>query len=80
MISREFIYEFSNFDDISTRENDKKSRAHDICMGEMGVWYKFGAVSYQKVVVQAEPAELHKTPVTGAALRAALRLREMGVW
>ena len=30
MISREFIYEFSNFDDISARENDKKSCAHDI--------------------------------------------------
>ena len=27
MISREFIYEFSNFDDISTRENDIKSCA-----------------------------------------------------
>ena len=27
MISREFIYEFSNFDDISARENDKKTRA-----------------------------------------------------
>ena len=37
MISREFIYEFSNFDDISTRENDKKSRAHDIFRREMGV-------------------------------------------
>ena len=32
MISREFVYEFSNFDDISARENDKKSRAHDICI------------------------------------------------
>ena len=30
MISREFVYEFSNFDDIKSRENDKKSRAHDI--------------------------------------------------
>ena len=29
MISREFIYEFLNFDDIKSRENDKKSRAHD---------------------------------------------------
>ena len=51
MISREFIYEFSNFDDIYinfddiprrphdifTRENDKKSCAHDICTREMGV-------------------------------------------
>ena len=36
MISREFIYEFSNFDDISTRENDKKSCAHDISTREMG--------------------------------------------
>ena len=37
MISREFIYEFSNFDDISTRENDKKTRAHDIFTHEIGV-------------------------------------------
>ena len=29
MISREFIYEFSNFDDIFTRENDILRRAHD---------------------------------------------------
>ena len=43
MISREFIYEFSNFDDISTRENDKKSCAHDISCDEMGVCYIFGA-------------------------------------
>ena len=31
MISREFIYEFSNFDDIFTLENDKKSRAEAFC-------------------------------------------------
>ena len=31
MISREFIYEFSNFDDIKSRENDKKSRAEAFC-------------------------------------------------
>ena len=37
MISREFIYEFSNFDGISTRENDKKSRAMGLKSGEMGV-------------------------------------------
>ena len=37
MISREFIYEFLNFDDIYSRENDKKMRAHDICRREMGV-------------------------------------------
>ena len=65
MISREFIYEFSNFDDISTRENDKKSRAHDICRSEMGVWYKFEGIGCQKAGC-AEPAEPHKT-----ALRAA---------
>ena len=41
MISREFIYEFSNFDDISTRENDKKSREMGFSTREMGVWYKF---------------------------------------
>ena len=39
MISREFVYEFSNFDDISARENDKKSGAHDISQREMGVRY-----------------------------------------
>ena len=44
MISREFIYEFSNFDDISARENDKKTRAHDICTREMGVSQIFGVV------------------------------------
>ena len=37
MISREFIYEFSNFDDISTRENDKKSRAMGFSTRAMGV-------------------------------------------
>ena len=37
MISREFIYEFSNFDDIKSRENDQKSCQHDIFAREMGV-------------------------------------------
>ena len=37
MNSREFIYEFSNFDDIKSRENDKKSRAHDIFAHAIGV-------------------------------------------
>ena len=37
MISREFIYEFSNFDDISTRENDKKSRAMGLKSDAIGV-------------------------------------------
>ena len=49
MISREFIYEFSNFDDISTRENDKKSREMGFSAREMGVWYMFEGISYQKV-------------------------------
>ena len=37
MISRGFIYEFSNFDDISTRENDKKSRAMGFLTRAIGV-------------------------------------------
>ena len=37
MISREFVYEFSNFDDIKPRETDKKSRAHDIFAHAIGV-------------------------------------------
>ena len=37
MISREFIYEFSNFDDMSARENDIFVRPHDIFRCEMGV-------------------------------------------
>ena len=48
MISREFIYEFSNFDDIKSRENNKKSCPHDICMNfdedrcaEVEVWCRF---------------------------------------
>ena len=40
MISREFIYEFSNFDDISTRENDKKSRAMGLKSRAVGVRYR----------------------------------------
>ena len=52
MISREFIYEFSNFDDIKSRENDKKSRAHDIFRRKMGVRYKFKGVRYRKVGAQ----------------------------
>ena len=46
MISREFIYEFSNFDDISARENDEKSRAHDFFRREMGVLYKIEGANY----------------------------------
>ena len=37
MISREFIYEFSNFDDISARENDIFVRPHDISTRAIGV-------------------------------------------
>ena len=57
MISREFIYEFSNFDDISARENDKKTRPHDIFANfdgvrhtEMGIRYNFNRVT-NKVVI-----------------------------
>ena len=41
MISREFVYEFSNFDDIKSRENDKKSRAEALFAHFEGVCYKF---------------------------------------
>ena len=44
MISREFIYEFLNFDDISARENDKKSHAEAFSVNFEGVWYNFGDV------------------------------------
>ena len=37
MISREFVYEFSNFDDIKSRENDKKSRAMGLKSDAIGV-------------------------------------------
>ena len=52
MISREFIYEFSNFDDISARENDKKSRAEAFCTHFEGLWYKFEGISCRKVEAQ----------------------------
>ena len=44
MISREFIYEFSNFDDIKSRENDKTSRAEAFSASEMGVKCEFGVI------------------------------------
>ena len=62
MISREFIYEFSNFDDISWRENDKKSRAMGFSTREMGVWYIFGVVWCKKVGC-AEPLADIKHPL-----------------
>ena len=37
MISRKFVYEFLNFDDISARENDKKSRAMGLKSDAIGV-------------------------------------------
>ena len=37
MISREFIYEFSNFDDIYTRENDIFVRPYDILTREIDI-------------------------------------------
>ena len=49
MISREFVYEFSNFDDIPARENDKKSRAMGFSTRAMGVSYKFGVIQHYKV-------------------------------
>ena len=49
MISREFIYEFSNFDDIKSRENDKKSRAMGLKSDEMGVLCEFGVIQHYKV-------------------------------
>ena len=49
MISREFVYEFSIFDDISARENDKKSHAIGFFANFEGVLCKFGAISCQKV-------------------------------
>ena len=44
MISREFIYEFSNFDDISARENDKKTRAEGFSEDFEGVLREFGVI------------------------------------
>ena len=37
MISREFVYEFSNFDDIYINFDDIPRRPHDILTREMGV-------------------------------------------
>ena len=55
MISRDFIYEFSNFDDISARENDKKTRAHDFFRREMGVKYPllYGVLDVVKIEIPA---------------------------
>ena len=71
MISREFIYEFSNFDDIKSRENDKKSRAHDIFAHAIGVWYKFEGISYKKVGCRTGGAAQNcpKGSVTAVILR-----------
>ena len=44
MISREFVYEFSNFDDIYINFDDIPRRPHDILTREMGVWCEFGVV------------------------------------
>ena len=52
MISREFIYEFSNFDDIKSRENDKKSHAEAFFSREIGVSYIFEGISYRKMMLQ----------------------------
>ena len=61
MISREFIYEFSNFDDIKSRENDKKSRTHDILTREMGVLHSFNVI-YCCQVVLCRPVSLTLSP------------------
>ena len=66
MISREFIYEFSKFDDI-------KSRAHDICRRKMGVLCEFGVIQHYKVGFGCRQNQRSCT-------KQPLRLREMGVW
>ena len=48
MISREFVYEFSNFDDISTRENDKKSRAEAFSVSLHDIWHHDDAFKFDK--------------------------------
>ena len=44
MISREFVYEFSNFDDISINFDDIPRRPHDIFRRKMGVLCEFGVI------------------------------------
>ena len=69
MISREFIYEFSNFDDISTRENDKKSHAKGLKSGAIGVKCRKNLRSSTKQPLRLREmgvsCQKDKTPVTG---------------
>ena len=68
MISREFVYEFSNFDDISARENDKKSHAEAFFSREIGVSYIFEEISCQKAGCAESLVDINQP----------LRLREGG--
>ena len=46
---QKFVYDFLKFNDISANFHDISTRAEALKSGEMGVWYKFEGISYQKV-------------------------------